>query len=215
MAEALKGKERPYIELHRWLAKNGSEKVKIQSSIALVRYYVDTGNLGSALEGIRSLKALRVFKTPEDEILRLEARILHAKMDYGTASERLLSLKKMEANDLPLLQDTLLSAGNVNKALAVFEKNLLRLGGNSNAYLKLADVYFEKGKKKEALQYYQKALENDPLNEWALYRTGSLMSGEEAQKMLGRIKSENSLLGKFAKSGLKEMEIQKKMGESF
>jgi tetratricopeptide (TPR) repeat protein len=136
-------------------------------------------------------------------------------MDYGMASERLLALKKMDTKDLSLLGDTLTSVRDGNKALAVFEKNLLRLGGNSDAYIKLADGLYEKGKKKEALQYYQKALENDPLNEWALYRAGSLMAGVEAQKMLGRIKNENSLLGKFAKSSLKEIEIQKKIGESF
>ncbi len=164
------------------------------------------------MEGIRLLKSL---KAGGDEILRLEARICHAKMDYGTASERLLSLKKMEAGDMSLLQDTLLSARDVDKALAVFQKNLLKLGGNSLAYIKLADVFHEKGKKKEALQWYQKVLENDPMNEWALYRAGSLMAGEEGQKLLGRIKSETSLLGKFARAGLKEIEIRKKVRRFF
>ena len=211
MTAALKGQGKPYLELQQWLAKNGSEPVKIQSLVALVQFQVDTGNLGAANEGIRTLRSLKVAG---DEILRLEARIGHAKMDYVTACERLLSLKRMEARDLSLLQDTLLSAKNINTALAVFEKNLLRLGGNSPAYIKLADIYYEKGKKKEALQYYQKALENDPLNEWALYRAGHLMTGEEGRNMLGRIKSENSILGKIAKAGLKEIEIQKKLGDA-
>ncbi|MBI4766016.1 MAG: tetratricopeptide repeat protein [Deltaproteobacteria bacterium] len=211
MTAALKGQVKPYLELQQWLAKNGSEPVKIQSSVALVQYQVDTGNLGGAKERIRTLRTLKVAG---DEILRLEARISHAQMDYATACERLLSLKKMEAGDLSLFQDTLLSARNVKAALGVFEKNLLRLGGNSSAYIKLADIYHEKGKKKEALHYYQKALENDPLNEWALYRAGHLMTGEEGRNLLSRIKSENSLLGKIAKAGLKEIEIQKKSGEA-
>ncbi len=211
MVSVLKGQGKPYAELLQWLAKNGSEPVKIQSLVALVHNQVDTGNLGAAKEGIRTLRSL---KAGGDEILRLEARIDHATMDYATACDRLLSLKKMEAGDLSLLQDTLLSARNVNTALAVFEKNLLKLGGNSPAYIKLADIYHEKGKKKEALQYYQKALENDPLNEWALYRAAHLQSGEEGRILLGRIKSENSLLGKMAKAGLKEIEIQKKLGDA-
>lgn len=210
MAAALKGQGKSYGELQQWLAKNGSEPVKVQSLAALVQLQLDTGNLGAAKEGIRTLRSLRVAG---DEISRLEARVSHSQKDYLTACERLLSLKKMEAGDLALLQDTLLSAKNVNAALAVFEKNLLRLGGNSSAYIKLADIYHEKGKKKEALQYYQKALENDPMNEWALYRAGHLASGEEGRTLLGRIKSENSLLGKIAKAGLKEIEIQRKLGE--
>ena len=88
MATALKGKGKPYIELQQWLAKNGSERVRNQSLIALIQTQVDTGNLVAAMEGIRSLRTL---KAGGDEILRLEARICHAKMDYGTASERLLS----------------------------------------------------------------------------------------------------------------------------
>jgi tetratricopeptide (TPR) repeat protein len=210
MATALKGQRKPYLELQQWLAKNGSEPVKVQSLAALVRVQVDAGNLGEAMEGIRTLRNL---KAAGDEIIRLEARIDYAKMDYAAACERLLSLKKMEAGDLPLLQDTIHSARNVDTAMAVFEKNLLKLGGNSPAYIKMADIYHEKGKKKEALQYYQKALENDPLNEWALYRAGHLMAGEEGRTLLGRIKSENSLLGKMTKAGLKEIEIQKKLGD--
>jgi tetratricopeptide (TPR) repeat protein len=212
MSAALKGKGKPYIELQQWLAKNGSEAVKIQSLIALTQAQLETGNLREAMEGIRLLKSL---KAAGDEILRLEARVCHAGMDYKAASERLLSIKKMEVGDISLLQDTFSSARDVDKALAFFKKNLLKLGGNSPAYIKLADFFLEKGKKEEALQWYQKALENDPLNEWALYRAGSLMAGEEGQKMLGRIKSGNSLLGKFARAGLKEIEIQRKIGDSW
>jgi tetratricopeptide (TPR) repeat protein len=211
MTTALKGTGKPYWELQQWLAKNGSEPVKIKSLIALVQLQIETGNLGEAMEGIRSLKNRKVTG---DELLRLEARIFHAKMDYRMTSERLLALKKMEVGDLSLLQDALLSARDVDNALAVFQKNLHQLGGNSQVYIKLADLYHEKGKNKEALQYYQKALENDPLNEWALCRAGNLMAGEDGRKMLGRIKNENSLLGKLAQAGLKEIEIQKKIGDS-
>ncbi len=48
MATALKGKGKPYIELQQWLAKNGSERVRSQSLMALVQVQVDTGNLGAA-----------------------------------------------------------------------------------------------------------------------------------------------------------------------
>jgi tetratricopeptide (TPR) repeat protein len=214
MSEALKGTGKPFFELHQWLATNGSEKVKIRSLIALTKYRVETGNLDSALAGLKFLKNSK-GKVSEDEILRLEAHILHSQGDYGPACERLLSLKKIIPQDLPLLEDTLTSAKDINKALEFYEKNLLHLGGNSNNYIKIADLFFEKGKKKEALQYYQKALEKDPLNEWGLFRAGSLMDGEEAQKMLGRIKTGNSLLGKLARISLKEKEVQRKIGETF
>jgi tetratricopeptide (TPR) repeat protein len=210
VAAALRGRGKPHFELLQWLSKNGSEPVKINSLSDLVRLQIEAGNTVAALEGIRSLKGL---KEAGDEVLRLEARVFYARMDYGTASERLLSLKKMDTGDLALLQDTLFSTRDIQKALTVFEKNLLRLGGNSEAYIKLADVYYDKGKRNEALRYYQKALEMDPLNEWALCRAGHLTGGEEGRKMLGRVKNENSLVGKFARAGSKEIEVQRKIGD--
>jgi len=89
MTAALKGKGKPYLELQQWLAKNGSDPVKIQSLIALAQIQVDTGNLEAAREGLRSLQSLKVTG---DEILRLEARIRYARMDHGAVSQRLLSL---------------------------------------------------------------------------------------------------------------------------
>ncbi|MBI5607153.1 MAG: tetratricopeptide repeat protein [Deltaproteobacteria bacterium] len=210
MAESLQGTGK--LALLQWLVKNGSGRVKIQSLITLVQYYVEAGNQDLALEG---LNALKNHKVTGDQILRLEARILHARMEYRAASERILSLKKMESQDLPLFEDTLSSAKDVPKALAVFEKNLRRLDGNANIYIQLADLLYDQGKKKEALTYYQKALEKDPLNEWALYRAGTLSSGEEAEKILGRIKASNSILSKLAKVSLREKDVQRKMGEHY
>ncbi len=212
VVDVLKGSGKPYLDLLRWLAKNGSEKVKIRSLISLVQYQAETGNSDAAMADLKSLKN---YKISGDPIRRLEAIILHARMDYGGTVERLLSLKKIELQDLPLLEDTLTSAKDVNKALAVYEKHLRQLGGNANNYIKIADLLYEKGKKKEALQYYQKALEKDPLNEWVLFRSGSLMAGEEAEKRLSKVRDGNSVLGKLARASLKEKEIERKMGDIF
>jgi tetratricopeptide (TPR) repeat protein len=212
VGDVLKGSGRPYLELLRWLAKNGSEKVKIRSLINLVQYQAEAGNSDAAMADLKSLKN---YKVAGDRILRLEAIILHARMDYGGAVERLLALKKIEIQDLPLLEDTLTSAKDVNKALVVYEKNLRQLGGNANNYIKIADLLYEKGKKKEALQYYQKALEKDSLNEWVLFRSGSLMAGEEAEKRLSKVRDGNSILSKLARASLKEKEIERKMGDIF
>lgn len=208
MSEALKGSGKPYLELHRWLIKNGSLKAKVRSLLALAETQVEMGDLNSAWD---TLTALKKGKVTGDDLLRLEARILHSRKDYGEAAERLLSIKKVGLQDLPLLEDCLSSARNGMKALAFFEKQVVLLGGNANNYITLADSYYQKGKKKEALQYYQKALEKDSLNEWALLRAGSLLTGEDARKMLGRI-NDGSLVGKLARINQREKEIEGKMG---
>jgi tetratricopeptide (TPR) repeat protein len=212
VADGLKKFGKPFVEIQQWLAKHGSRKIKIQSLMALASYHIAVGNLPAALISIKSLKNLKV---PGDEILRLEAGIFYANQDYDATVERLLSIKKIVAQDIPLLEGTILYARNLNQALIVFEKALIRLDGNSDHYIKLADILYEKGKKKGALEYYQKALVKDPLNEWALFRTGSLMTGEEAQKKWAAIKNENSLVGRLAKAGLKEKALECRFMETF
>jgi tetratricopeptide (TPR) repeat protein len=210
IAEGLKGSGKPYLLLQQWLAQNGSESVRMQSRAALVRHQIETGRLKEAGQALSSLKGTRL---PKEEQLRLEAALLRARGEYRQASRILLSMKKIGPQDLSLLQESLLLGGDLEQALPAIEKNLTRLGGNGQIYSRLGDLYYAKGKKKEALHYYQKVLETDPLNEWALLRAGSLLKGEEAQKMLGKIRDEKSLVGKLAKSGLREMEIHKKMGD--
>ncbi|MEW6184202.1 MAG: tetratricopeptide repeat protein [Thermodesulfobacteriota bacterium] len=210
MAKALKGSGESFVRLHQWLAQNGSEPVRMQSRVALIRQQIESGRLE---EASRALSSLKTTKVPREEQLRLEAALLQARGDYRQVAKVLLSIKKVGPQDLSLLQESLALGGDIEQALPVIEKNINRLGGNSKIFSRLGDLYYTKGKAKEALNYYQKVLENDPLNEWALLRAGTLLKGEEARKLLGKIREENSLVGKFAKTGLRELELQKKMGD--
>jgi tetratricopeptide (TPR) repeat protein len=212
LVDSLKKFGKPFVEIQQWLVQHGSQMAKINALIALATYQTATGN---SIGALNSIKTLKKFKVTGDEILRLEAGILYAREEYGQAIERLLSVKKMEPRDIPLLEETLLSARDLNKALTVFEKTLTRIEGNSGNYIKLADLLYQRGNRKTALQYYQKALEKDPLNEWALFRTGSLLHGEEAQKKWAGIKNENSLVGRLAKASLREKEVERKFEENF
>jgi tetratricopeptide (TPR) repeat protein len=213
MTETLKGTGKPYFELLQWLATHGSEKVKNHSLIAMTRYRLETGQVELARANLISLKNSK-NKISGDDLLRLEAHFLHSQGDYKEAYKRLLALKKVTLQDMPILENTVTSAKDVNKAIEFFEKNIKNLGGNSSSYLRIADLLHEKGRKKEALQYYRQALEKDPLNEWGLFRAGSLMDGAEGQQMLGRLKGGNSLLGKLAGISLKEKEVERKAGET-
>jgi tetratricopeptide (TPR) repeat protein len=212
LAEGFKKDEIAYFEILRWLSQHGSEKTKQKSIVNLAFFQIGRGNLNEAMG---TLKLMGKGKVSKDEMLRLEARMYYAKKDYPSAVERFLALKKIESEDLPLLEETLSSARNMDRALAVFERALLQQEGNSSNYIKMADILYEKGKKKEALSYYQKALEKDPLNEWALLRSGLILSGEEGQKKLGAIKNDSSLIGKLAKASLREKSAALKLEEIY
>jgi tetratricopeptide (TPR) repeat protein len=212
MAEALKGSGKPYLDLHQWLTVNGSEKVKIRSRLALSHYQVETGNLSSAWDGLKKLTDEKNLAAADD-ILRLKAKILFHQSDHQGAWDCLTSLKQVVLQDLPLMEETISAARDKNKALDFYHKVILRLGGNANSYIRLADLFYERRNTKEALRYYQKALEKDPMNEWGLFRAAGLISGEPARQMLERVKAGNSRLSKLAEIILKEKEVERKMGE--
>jgi len=208
MVEVLKDAGRLQSDLLKWLAQNGSEAVRRQSKVALVRLKIDQGQWKEAEEDLRSLAASKI---PKDEILRLQARLHQAQGDYVKAGRAILAVKKMETADLALLQESLQNGVEEEAVLRVLEKNAARLGGNATVFLRLADAYWIKGKRKEALQYYQKVLEFDPLNKWALLRVGNSTEGEEGKKMLAKLKEENSWEGRLAAAYLKEREIRSLM----
>ncbi|HMK66282.1 MAG TPA: tetratricopeptide repeat protein [Thermodesulfobacteriota bacterium] len=208
LAEGFKKDELAFFEIQRWLSQHGSEKTKLKSTMNVAFYQIGKGNLNMAIE---TLKGIGKGKIPKDEMLRLEARIHYAKKDYPAAVERLLSLSKLEPEDLPILEEGLLWARNVDRALIFFERALSQMEGNSGNHIKLADALYERGKKKEALSHYQKALDKDPLNEWALYRSGLLIGGEEGLKKLGSIKNDGSLIGRLAKASAREKNAEKKL----
>lgn len=205
MAEALKNSGRPYRALLQWLVQNGSESVRRQSRLALVRYAIDQGHWKEAETDLRGLAA---WKVPQDDVLRLQARLHQARGDYPKAARSLLAIKKMETPDLALLQESLLYGGEEEAILRTLEKNAHRLGGNAPIFLRLADSYWNKGKKREALIYYRKVLEIDPLNQWALFRVGTSTDGEEGISLLSKLKEQNSLEGRLAAAYLKEKELR-------
>jgi tetratricopeptide (TPR) repeat protein len=212
--DSLKGSGRPYLDLLQWLSVNGSESAKLRSRLSLTHYQAETGNLDAALAGFKSFKDNK-SQVSSDEILRLEAKILLQKGEYRAAWDCLHSLKKVVLQDLPLMEETVSWAKDRARAIDFYDKAVQRLGGNADSYLKLGDLFYERGRTKEALMTYQKALEKDPLNEWGLFRAASLSNGAEAQQLLERVKKGNSLLGRLAEISLKEKEAARKIGEMF
>lgn len=212
IAEALKNTGRPFLEISVWLSKYGSEAAKTKSLAALASFYAEMGNTNTANEYLRRIK---IMKGSGDEILRAEAKIFYAGKDFRSASERLLSIKKIEQGDLNLLGDTLTSAKDVKKAITLYEKAIKETGGNSDVYIRLADILYELGKKTDALNYYRLALNKGPANEWALYRIGTLSDGDEVEEMFKKVGKGNSVLSNLASARLMELNITRKVLETF
>ncbi len=208
MAEALKESGTPYLRLHQWLTQYGSGPTRLQSRIVLTRHQIQNGDLKGAEQNLRELKKIPIAAK---EVRRLEAELFQAQGDFHRAAQTLVTLGRLEPQDLSRLQEILSLGGDDDKILKILEKNIQGAQGNPLVLLRLADGYFSKGKKKEALSYYQRVLENDPLNPWAAYRAGILLGGEEGRQLLVRAKDDQTLIGKCARIGLREMEIRRKL----
>ncbi len=105
----------------------------------------------------------------------------HVEVPSGEAFEKAyeLALKKMaekgDKDKKKLLEGDfngrgykLLRLGNLEKAIAVFKKNVALFPESANVYDSLADAYRENGQKELAVKNYKKSLELDPKNQNAL-----------------------------------------------
>lgn len=211
VAEALENKNILSFEIYSWLSRHGSKDIKIQSITAMFNFYADIGDANKAEEYIKMLKGM---KTSGDDIRRMESRMLFLKGDTGSSAELLLSIRNLNSEDLVLLGKTLTAAKDIRKATAVYERALQEMGGDSWAYIRLADILYEQDRTAEALNYYKLAMDKDPSNEWVLYRISAIGNEENEDNNLGKIKNDLVLM-RLANIKLKERDINRKIMEIF
>lgn len=212
IADDLKNTGRPFFEVYQYLAKYGTEKTKVRSLAVLAGFYAEMGDTDVAGE---YLKRIRAMKGSGDEVTRVEAKVAYSKKDLKTAAERILSVKKLRADDLMLLGGTLRAAKDQEKALVRYEKTVMETGAGPDTFIKIGDINFENGKRKEALKFYRLALDKEPGNEWALYRTGILTEGPEAEALLRKAEKGKSALNNLSGAILREMDTSRKLTEVF
>jgi tetratricopeptide (TPR) repeat protein len=203
IAEDLKGTGKPYVEVVRWLSRNGSRAVRAEYLVAFAWHCTEVGDAGGIRECLRNLKAMNV---PGDDVLRVEAGLKFSEKDYRGASDTLLSLRKIEGRDAAMLGETLPYAGDPRRATAVLEAAVSRNGAGPRELTRLADALYDAGRRPDALKYYRKAVEKDSANEWATYRLAALLGMDGGEEYLKRIKAD-PMLARMAKAARKEMAL--------
>ena len=207
IAAALRSADGPSLKIYLWLAKNGSQQTRDLSLAALAEFHAETGNTTAAREYLRKITG----RSRSDDTLRLEAKIFYAEGNLRAAAEKTLALKTIGQDDLKILGAALTSAPDFKTALARYELALRETGGNPEAYIRLADVFYDLGKMAEALKGYRLVLAKEPENQWALYRAARLSSAEEAEELFKKVVKGSPALNNSASAGLKEIAISKKM----
>jgi tetratricopeptide (TPR) repeat protein len=211
-AGALKGSGKPYMDLVTWLVKYGSDPVKIKYINELVKLYAGLGDIKNAW---KYLALLKKAVGENDDIHRLEADLYYLDNQPRQALGKIFLIKKLKKEDLAMIRVTVSASEYQEQTVTFYDKAVQELGGDVEDYLKLADLYIGAGKKAEGLQYYRKAVNADPKNEWALFQLAALGEASESEKSLQALSKLGLPFGAYATGVLKESAINRKLSEVY
>ncbi|MBF0343158.1 MAG: tetratricopeptide repeat protein [Nitrospirae bacterium] len=210
--DALKDSGKPYVDVLTWISKNSSDMEKHKALSELTEIYSNDGDKANAVKYLAELKNLKV---PNDELIKTEAHIYFNNRDYKDALKIVMLAKKLNKDDLEIIRNSLLMVPKNEAAVLFYEKAVKDFGGVTDDYLALADAFYDLGNTENAVNYYKKALSSEPANEWAVYRLGAALSGQESEAMLKNLQGGNSPISRFSKAALKEAKINKRIAGEF
>ncbi|MEW6720211.1 MAG: tetratricopeptide repeat protein [Thermodesulfobacteriota bacterium] len=203
IAEALRGSGKPYQDLVRWLSRYGSAPVRPKYLVARSRLHAEAGDVAGLRECLQGLRSLRATG---DDVSRAEAYLRYAEKDYPGAADALLSMRRLEEDDLSLLGDVLPYAEELKKAIAAVEAGIARSGAPARVLGRLADILHDEGRRTESIRYYRMAAEKDPENEWPFYRLAVLLGKDGGEEYRKRIRKDPALV-RMANAAWKEREL--------
>jgi tetratricopeptide (TPR) repeat protein len=218
VARGLRSTGKPYLDICKWLIRNGTEDGKSQGRLLLADFYADMGDGGMALQYAKRAR----IKKMDDEAYRIFARVYTVGNEYKQAADALLKIKEFREQDVLLLINATRSLQDRDKALSFCKALLDKPGWSSTAYVRLADLLFDLGKKQDALVYYQTAA-SLKLNgqgstaqaladiEWANYRVSLLSSKAKSMDALVKIQKRKTAMGRFAGAELKGATISERV----
>lgn len=215
IARKLKPEGTPFLTLCKWLLRYGSDNVRMQVRMELADFYVGLGNAELASKYLQEVK----IRGENDELARIRARIYRLNAEALKAAEALMSVKEIEPSEVDMLSDMQREIKTSRRAVNFYEKAINKAGGGAVEYIKLADLLYEVGGKKDALKYYKTALsmikaEDLSLSKekaWALYRTSILSDSKESVEALKSLPKSDDALGRFAAARLKDLELSEKL----
>jgi len=217
MAKRLRYEGEPFIKLSVWLIEHGSSKARVKASVGLADYFISIGKIGMA-EAYMT-RAVDIEK-PDDEALRVKAKILRAKSEYMNAVRTVESIKNFGKEDLMFTGTVLLDMDNAksaqtDKVIAFYESRLNSGEWDADHYVRIADILYKNNEKGKALEYYRKAYALNPDDEWISYRIGRAESGTESKELYSKLDKGGSMLGRLAKSKLMEINLLNKVREVY
>lgn len=211
------GKE--YLNVCEWLLKHGSERGKMLGNLLLAEFYVEMGVISASQKYLQNIKTTN----QNDDINRINAKFLNLK---GELEKSLLTLNLINN---PSVDDAILFI-NISSQMSPTIKNQQNLANFLESALKkiqneprlnmeLADVFYQLGKKQEALQQYKTAITINEKNkglssrdvDWCFYRISLLSGKNEAEELTKTLQKGNDYVNRFARAKSKENILNERM----
>lgn len=215
----LKPAGKPYLDACKWLLKHGSGEAKIQGSLLLAEFYAEMGDIATSSKYIQNIKTA----TQNDDMNRINARLFHLKGEHEKALSALWQIKNLTAEDVTLfinvsseMPPTLKNHQN----LATFLENTLKkIEDKPKFNLDLADVFYQLGKRQDALRHYNAAIAVNEKNkslsakdaDWCLYRISILSGKNESDEALKGLKKGKDSVNRFANTKSKESSLEQRL----
>jgi hypothetical protein len=213
IADGLKESNQLFLKHAMWLLKHGSTHAKVWSCEVIANFYSDIGGTKTAIYYTKMLKKLT---SDTDKVYRLEAKILFEKENFKSAALRLLSLREIEDRDIDLFLSSVASISNQKTVLTLYEKAIEKYNGFGELYISLADVLYRLNKKEDAMYYYGLSLQKKPVDNWALYRIGTLSESKKKKKYyFNEISQGDTIIKNLSSVLLKENDINRKLDNLF
>lgn len=215
VSQKLRSEGKSFIELSSWLVENGSKQVRGGAAVDLADYYI---GIGSVEDARKYMDVAVRSQVTSDALLRVEAKLFHSAGEYKPALEKIMKIEKFKSEDLDLVGSIITRLEKSDdrvKAVTFYETVLNSNEWAAEKYNRIADILYTRDEKNRALKYYNIALQKSPGNEWAAYRVGQDGESGASQKIFGRLQQSDTLLGRLAKTKLKEIELINKMEEVY
>ncbi len=215
----LKPDGKAYLDVCKWLLKNGSNEGKMYANLLLSEFYAEMGDIKISSRYIQNIKVT----AQKDDINRINARIMQLKGEHEKSITELWQIKNLTAEDISLFinisSEIPPTIKNHQNLVNFLEKALKKIDDMPRFNLVLADAYYQLGKGQSALKQYKTALEVNEKNktlstrdsDWCLYRIAVLSEKNESLEAVSKLQKGKDILNRLANVKSKENSLNEKL----
>lgn len=211
-----------YIDVCKWLAKNGLGDAKMLGNLLLAEFYAEIGDMTASSRHLQNVK----IAGASDFSRRINGKLFYHRGEMEKALSEISQIQELKDEDISLfvnISAQLSPSVKNHENLANFMKNALKkVDGKAKLNIYLADALYQLGKDQDALKYYKAAITlhekhkdlTDKDIDWCIYRITALSNIKEVESIKNLPKGDNKS-SRLAETRLKENNIDERIKRLF